>query len=289
MPALGPFARHAATYRRHGYSPIPVRPGSKAPCLREWSRYCTELPSPELVQAWVRQYPRAGIAVALGPAFGIVALDLDHDVDGLHARVLEDAGSSPVAKRAAKGPTYFYRYAGERSRSFARNGQTVAEILSTGRLVILPPTIHPDTGKPYQWVTPQRLLNRDPASLPPLNAAGVAALFEPAQQPPRRREALAHIPASAAILADALRHIAPEGYQTWIQVGMVLKAELDDAGFQLWDDWSAASPKYDGRVMDAKWRSFDGQGITAGTIFHLARQEGWSRPAPLARAQRHQR
>src|SRR5207245_9077720 len=104
----GPFARYAATYRQHGYSPIPVRLGSKAPCLREWSRWCTELPSPELVESWARRYPGAGLAIALGPASGIVALDLDYDVDRLHARVLEAASSSPVGMIDVKGVTYYY-------------------------------------------------------------------------------------------------------------------------------------------------------------------------------------
>ena len=167
---------------------------------------------PSWCAEWKHRYPEAGIAIALGPASGIVGLDLDHDVDGLHARILEAAGPSPVGKRGARGATYFYRHSGERSRAFARDGQTVAEILSQGRLVILPPTIHPGTGQPYEWVTPQRLLNRDAATLPPLNAAGVAGLFEQGKPPPRRREAPARRPADADRLAEALRHIPADDY-----------------------------------------------------------------------------
>jgi hypothetical protein len=284
----GPYARHAAAYRRHGYAPIPVRPGSKAPCLPNWSRWCSELPPPELVQEWAQRYPGAGLAIALGAASGIVGLDLDHDIDGLHARVLEAAGPSPVAKRGAKGATYFYRYSGERSRTFSRQGQAVAEILAKGRLVVLPPTIHPDTGKPYQWVTPEMLLDRAPASLPPLDAARVTALFEPARLPvPKQREAAPDRPAEAERLAAALRHISPDcDYATWIRIGMSLKSALGDAGFSLWDEWSSASPKYDARRMPAKWQSFDGQGITAGTLFHLARQAGW---IGSPRVRRHER
>jgi hypothetical protein len=283
-PPAGPFAQYAATYLRHGYAPIPVRPGSKAPCISNWSRWCSELPPPELVRAWIRRYPDAGIAIALGPASGITALDLDHDVDGLHERILDAAGLSPVAKRGARAPTYFYRHSGERSRTFGRNGETVAEILSQGRLVILPPTIHPDTGRPYEWVTPQRLLNREAASLPPLNAAGVAALFESNRKTERPRRASPR-PVSpdrtgkAGIIADALKHIPADDYHTWIQVGMALKSALGEAGFTLWDGWSSTSPKYDPRQMQAKWESFEPTRITAGSIFHLAGRHGWQRPA----------
>lgn len=285
LPDPGPFARYALLYRQHGYAPVPVRPGSKAPHIADWSRWCQELPPPELLQEWASRYPGAGLSLALGPASGITALDLDHDHDGLHARILAAAGPSPVAKRGQKGSTQFYRYGGERSRAFRRHGQTVAEILAGGRLVILPPTIHPGTGQPYAWLTPATLLDCPPGSLPPLNAAAVAALFDPPPQPPRRRKPLPRGEASrSALLAEALAHIpACCDYHTWVQIGMAVKAELGDAGFALWDGWSAGSPKYDAGQMVSKWQSFGGRGITAGTLFHLARQAGWPGPG---RAQR---
>jgi hypothetical protein len=281
LPMPGTFARSALVYRRHGYAPVPVRPGSKAPHITDWSRWCHELPPEELLGDWAQRYPAAGLAIALGPASGVLALDLDHDIDGLHARIHEAAGPSPVAKLGQKGATLFYRYAGERSRSFRRNGQTVAEILAGGRLVILPPTLHPATGQPYIWLTPATLLDIAPAALPPLNAAAIAALFDPPPKHPRRRKYF-RTPREASrleTLTAALSHI-PAGcdYHSWVQIGMALKAALGDAGFELWDHWSAGSPKYAGaQVLASKWRSFSGQGITAGTLFHLARQHGWKR------------
>jgi hypothetical protein len=278
QPAPGPFASHAALYLRHGYAPVPVRPGSKAPWIADWSRWCNELPSGELVQEWAGRYPGAGLSIALGPASSVTALDLDHDIDGLHARILKAAGPSPVAKRGAKGATLFYRYAGERSRAFRRNSQTVAEILAGGRLVILPPTVHPGTGLPYAWLTAATLLECPPGSLPRLDAAAVGVLFDPPPQPPRRQASQPRNASRTEALAGALAHIPPCcDYHTWVQIGMALKAELGEAGFELWDGWSSGSPKYDARQMAAKWRSFDGRGITAGTLFHFARQHGWRR------------
>jgi hypothetical protein len=273
----GPFARYALVYRRHGYPPVPVRPGSKAPSITDWSRWCHELPPEELLHDWSRRYPEAGLA--LGPAAGITALDLDYDVDGLHARVRAVAGLSPVAKRGQKGATLFYRYGGEKSRAFRKNGQTVAEVLAGGRLVILPPTLHPVTGRPYEWLTGVTLLDVAARDLPPLDAAAVAALFEPPPPPPRRcREFRPRDADRAAALAGALAYVPPGcDYHTWVQVGMALKSALGEAGFELWDSWSAGSPKYDARRMAAKWQSFSGRGITAGTLFHFARQHGWRR------------
>jgi len=276
LPAPGPFARYAMLYREHGYAPIPIMPETKRPTVRDWSRWCHELPPPELVQAWAREYARAGIAIALGPASAIVALDLDEDVDGLHGRILEAAGPSPVGKKGRKGATYFYSHSnGQRSRSFSRQTRSVAEILSTGRMSVLPPSIHPETRRPYEWITPETLLDRDPASLPPLDAARISAIFEPTRLA-RRQRVTPEQPATAALLAEALRYISPDcDYHTWIKVGTALKAALGEAGFDLWDSWSSASAKYDGRQMLAKWESFDPERVSPATILYLARQCGY--------------
>ena len=279
-------------YREHGYAPIPVRPNSKAPLIADWSRFSDQLPDAAQVDAWAKQYPRAGIAIATGPASGIVALDLDHD-DGSHPAILEAAGPSPVGKRGARGATYFYRFSGERSQAFRRNGETICEILGPKRLVIIPPTIHPDTGRAYEWTTPARLINVHPSQLPPLNAAGVAALFkEPDRKPQRSRRATPRTTdhsGDAELIAQALSHIPADlDRHSWIRIGMAIKAALGDAGFQLWNDWSSTAPgKYDASQMEAQWRSFEAEGgISPGTLFYFAKQHGWT---PPARAQRHQR
>ncbi len=44
----------------------------------------------------------------------------------------------------------------------------------------------------------------------------------------------------------------------------------------IWDDWSQTSDKYDEAGQDKAWDSFDPDcGITIGTVFALAKQNGW--------------
>lgn len=67
-------------------------------------------------------------------------------------------------------------------------------------------------------------------------------------------------------------------YTEWINVGMALKAE--GASFSLFDEWSATDPqRYSHKECMAKWFSFDGSGITGGTLVHMAEQNGWTRPS----------
>ena len=79
-------------------------------------------------------------------------------------------------------------------------------------------------------------------------------------------------------ILDKLNYISSDDYQTWLLVGMSLRHE--GFGWEVWDEWSRSSPKYQEGVCERKWRSFNelnaGQPATGGTIDHLARLGGWS-------------
>lgn len=79
-------------------------------------------------------------------------------------------------------------------------------------------------------------------------------------------------------LEDALHYLVPDAaYDDWLKVGMGLKAALGEAGFRLWDYWSSTGSKYPGADdLRNKWASFDGSGVTEGTLFHMAKQGGYA-------------
>ncbi|MCJ8168650.1 PriCT-2 domain-containing protein [Atopomonas sediminilitoris] len=72
-----------------------------------------------------------------------------------------------------------------------------------------------------------------------------------------------------------LRFIPAGDRETWLQVGMGVKAEFGDAAFAEWDSWSASGEGY--KAADAKtvWRSFKRGGIGIGTVIKLASDNGW--------------
>ena len=70
-----------------------------------------------------------------------------------------------------------------------------------------------------------------------------------------------------------LEYIDPDDYSDWLQVGQALKHE--GLSVDVWDSWSQKSAKYRSGECDRKWRSFNGSGITGGTLYHLARQNGY--------------
>ena len=81
-------------------------------------------------------------------------------------------------------------------------------------------------------------------------------------------------------LDELLTHIDPGllNYEEWTEVGMALKFE----GFpcSVWDDWSRRDyGRYHAGECQKKWRSFRrDEGVTGGTIFHMAVEQGWVPP-----------
>lgn len=83
---------------------------------------------------------------------------------------------------------------------------------------------------------------------------------------------------------EAIACIPPDDRDTWVRVGMAVKAELGEAGWSLWDQWSRGSDKYRAADARAVWRSIKAHGgIGPGTLYALAAEHGWAgefTPAP---------
>ncbi|PRX26833.1 putative DNA primase/helicase [Paraburkholderia sp. BL18I3N2] len=79
----------------------------------------------------------------------------------------------------------------------------------------------------------------------------------------------------------ALSHVPADSRDTWVQMGMAVKAELGDSGFDLWDDWSKMSQAYSESDARAVWRSFKAGGITIATLFKEAIAHGYTESEPL--------
>lgn len=77
------------------------------------------------------------------------------------------------------------------------------------------------------------------------------------------------------LVTEALNHIDPStlSYQEWVDVGMALKEE--GLPCSVWDDWSQNDSRYHHGECEKKWSSFQGSGVTAGTIVHMAKARGW--------------
>lgn len=69
-------------------------------------------------------------------------------------------------------------------------------------------------------------------------------------------------------------------YESWIRVGMAIHHASGGTAFDLWDNWSQKSKKYDASVMLVKWHSFgkSSNPVTLGTLVHYAESNGYIQP-----------
>ena len=94
-------------------------------------------------------------------------------------------------------------------------------------------------------------------------------------------------------IADALHFIDASDRDTWLRIGMAIKSELADVGFDVWAQWSQQAESYNDKDARDVWKSIQSGGkVTIGTLFYEAKANGWrddgthQKPTPEALAQR---
>jgi hypothetical protein len=181
-----------------GYHAMPAKPGEKVPGhfeagrwshMARWQDWCSRMPPEFLHERW-ESWPDAGVCIAHG---AVVGIDVDTDRKDVAAAVVDALGPSPVRRRGQRGWMGYYRPGpgcdglGARLRWYhphvcitgaegRRSWPPLVELLLHGSQSVVPPTIHPDTGEPYLWLTPDTLQDMALADLPALPADPVALL-----------------------------------------------------------------------------------------------------------------
>lgn len=181
-------------------------------------------------------------------------------------------------------------------RCATRSGKSVQDVI--------PPSVHPDTGKPYQWKFNNELLGSWKA-LPELPQA-LLALWQDGQHEAPALLDTGEAQAPGDVNLDELRfyldYHTSDAYDDWVAVGMALHDATGGSpeGLLLWDEWSRQFPSY-GASKDGsppqyptdKWRSFTaGHGFTIGYLrskapayvppdaFPVVQEDEFKAPAP---------
>jgi putative DNA primase/helicase len=78
-------------------------------------------------------------------------------------------------------------------------------------------------------------------------------------------------------IEEALKFIDPHDRDTWVKMGMAIKSELGDSGFEIWERWSQKADSFNRRDAKDVWKSISQSGrVTIGSLFHDAKSNGWS-------------
>lgn len=185
---------------RAGWAVFPCRPTeprAKSPLLPHGHLEATT--DPDRIRAWWTRWPAAMLGAPVPKT--LIVVDIDPRNGGSMEALEERVGPVPVTLTVWSGRgdggrhLYFLRPPG----TFTSTGLPSGVDLKANGYCILPPSIHPASGKPYRWEI------HEPASLP----AGLLALL----RPPERKAPPAGASAAVTKGEPLVRHVLglPDG------------------------------------------------------------------------------
>lgn len=243
----------------------------------DWAHHATDLDG---IKDLATSPHVKAVGVVLGPASGIVAVDFDgsgstatfREVFGrphtaLPATVTWSSGRPNRRQLAFRVPFDYYTHLRNR-RSWKRNGNTVLELRWAGHQSVIAGA-HPDTAG-YHWIP-----DRSPADISVADAPDW--LLEPLIKSPAEPADTDYQPteADAQRAQDLLAHIQPrDDYDSWLSIGMALHS-VDPGFLSAWVEWSRGCSNFNEEECLNKWASFKGRGVTIGTLYYFAEQDGY--------------
>ena len=290
-------------YIAHGWKLCTIEPGSKGPKYAGWNTQERAVRAPS-------EWP-LGFGAGLCHAWsGTCALDIDnmevadawllergvnlHELLAARDSVQISSGRPgrakllyrlPEALASLKDAPYVQldpvsgkpkTYHGFELRCATESGTTVQDVL--------PPSIHKDTGRPYEWRYGDDLTGHW-SMLPPIPPALHAlwlSMLDAKPTPATDAGPVAAAGAEHAELAALLDGEDPDtDYETWVKVGMAIHHETrgSQQGLALWDAWSRKGSKYGSgnppQFPRDKWGSFQWDEASAVTV-------GWLRSRQVA-------
>lgn len=153
----GIFAEHAPLYWGAGIPVMPLKrwdsPGKgagKAPILSEWTQYGAVMPTEAMRAHWLTTYPDSNIGLPFGEASNLCAIDIDTEDEQLVQTIRDALPESPWVRIGKKGMGLIFKWQGQANFKLRDNeNKSIVEFLGKGNQMVMPPSIHPDTGKPY--------------------------------------------------------------------------------------------------------------------------------------------
>jgi len=141
----------ALKYAKHGVPVFPLVHKSKTPATAHGFLDATT--DPKQIRAWWQAQPDRGIGGRMGETIEILDLD-GPDSEAWFAELEAQHGPvvTPVClTRPGRRHVLFQALGLPRQIGILGKGAPKVDVLGVGGYAVLPPSIHPDTGKPYRW------------------------------------------------------------------------------------------------------------------------------------------
>lgn len=168
---MNSLLRAALQYADRGWRVFPLN--GKEPAIRGGHTEATD--RRKRIKLWWEKWPEANIGIACDSQHGPIVVDIDEpkhtEKDGFQflRKHFPGIAGTTLTARSREGRLHLYFDPMQNGsevrrmiRPFRPDGKKIAiDILGDGGYVVAPPSIHPDTGKPYRWKS-----ELDPAPFP---------------------------------------------------------------------------------------------------------------------------
>jgi len=294
------FGEIAGQLVANGYRPLPIPIGKKSPSIDRWPEF--------IYQDTEHGYDAWGTGILCG---SIVGLDIDVRVPELaelmRAHAESTLGLAPARIGQAPKVLLVYQVLGEPFTKLQTASYRLptdqpdddahkVEVLAKGQQFV-GWNIHQKTRKPYTWnghgdligtpaaqlseVTREQLVEYVQWAESTLAAVGhpisaqTRAILEPHTHSPKGPQAAADI----TVFRSALESVPNNAdYDAWVLMAYAIKGAIGDAGHADWMRWSAKSSKHQDHMAEKVWRGVKDPKAGAGTVFMLAKENGWRFP-----------
>ena len=288
----------ASDYIAHGMALVPIPKGKKGPKAKGWQKRENVITDPEQASQWVGNI---GLAHAYSTP-QTMALDIDDlpkarvwlankGVD-LDALLEADDGVQIASGRAGRAKLIYRLPPGLGSSQTKKITDPVTDEMviefrsSTANDLtmqdVLPPSIHPDTGKPYEWAGKGNWQNLPQIPMPLLdvwqdiitgesrrtNGRGCMRLFKSVEDTPRQR----------ARVADMLNYITADcSYERYRDIVWAILSLGWSDGEKIAEQWCQTAPEcFEEGSFWTVVNSYDETRTpTIGTIHYHAKLGGW--------------
>ena len=164
------FLDAALLYASLGWRVFPLKPGKKDEYgVASWKNDATT--SEKQIRAWWTRNPNYNIGVVTGNGLCVVDVDDKPEKHGgiLGSDMLRDWEiahgdiSETVCAKSGTGGMHYYFDIGNTEISGCQSDTIFIDLRCDGNYIVAPPSIHPDTGRPYTW-------DISPEDMPPAKA-----------------------------------------------------------------------------------------------------------------------
>lgn len=163
------FKNNAPKYFECGLPVIPLN--GKYPKFKQWEEWSRREQTEDELDWLLARAPTANIGTVVGLNFCVLDVDTDH------AEILKAIPYSPLRRRGRSGRAgcYFYKVSNLPNMP---GGKYPIDFLNHGRQVVLPPSIHPDTGEEYSWIGEEDVLTINFDELPTITEEQIKQLYK---------------------------------------------------------------------------------------------------------------